>query len=148
MSWYGTPRSAFPYAPHWTMPTPCPQPRPESTTESPAVDVPNHREGTVWGRRVPSVSTWGYRPGSRQWAHALTSDRNETTSMVRDVFGPLTTTSGPSRRTAVTLFPAGQEPARVKNVATSENRSDARQRESGDALSSFSVTGRRYGSGS
>src|SRR6266508_3274421 len=127
------------------MPTPCPQPRPASATELPTFDVENHLEGTVCGRRMPLDVNVGYRAGARQWAHALMELRKSVSVSVVEAPPPFTTTSPPVAATEVTDPPL-QWPAARRNLATSPNGSVTVQWESGDAPSSCSLTGRRYGS--
>ena len=95
MSWYDRPRRAFPYAPHCTIPTPCPQPRPVKTTAAPTFDVENHLEGTVWGSRTPLAVNVGYLAGSRQWAQAFRELRKSVTVSVVEAAPPFTTTYPP-----------------------------------------------------
>src|SRR6266540_3866132 len=128
------------------MPAPCPQPRPVRTTELPTVDVEYHLEGTVCGRRMPLAVNVGYRAGSRQWAHAFMELRKSVSVSVVEALPPLTTMFPPILDTEVTDPPL-QWPAARRNRATSPNGSVTVQWESGDAPSSCSLTGRRYGSG-
>src|SRR3989442_15255671 len=114
MSGYDTPRRAFPYAPHCTMPTPCPHPRPVSTTELPTFDVENHLEGTVCGRRMPLDENVGYRAGSRQWAHELMELRKSVNARVVVAPPPLTTMFPPTVDTEATDPPL-QWPAARRN---------------------------------
>src|SRR5437763_16786325 len=44
------PRRAFPYAPHWLMPTPCPNPPPSTVTVSPELASPKRSDGNAIGR--------------------------------------------------------------------------------------------------
>src|SRR5437763_10158408 len=44
------PRRAFPYAPHWLMPTPCPNPPPSTVTVSPELARPKRSDGKAIGR--------------------------------------------------------------------------------------------------
>src|SRR5947208_15444455 len=44
------PRRAFPYAPHWLMPTPWPKPPPSTVTVSPELARPKRSDGNAIGR--------------------------------------------------------------------------------------------------
>ena len=49
MSEAESPRSALPYAPHCTIPAPCPQPRPTATAAPPFEESVIHLDGSVTG---------------------------------------------------------------------------------------------------
>src|SRR6266516_4206889 len=120
MSEYPSPRRALPSAPHWTIPTPWPQPRPSMTAVPPEVDSENHTEGTVWGSGLPL--SWlipGYRAGSRQGPQESRSLRNSETVRVLVVPDPETTTFEPESLTRDT-GPAPQSPASRRNRPTSD----------------------------
>src|SRR5688572_28430597 len=147
MSEADRPRSAFPYAPHCTMPAPWPHPRPVKTAASPSDEMVIHRDGIVIGSEEPVELGGGYRPGSRHGAHRFTAPRKVLESIDRLAPAPFTTTAPPSRRTLEIAFARGHSPAAPRNVARSSNGSRTLQRETAEAPSSRSTTGRRYGSG-
>ncbi len=89
----------------------------------------------------------GYRPGIRHDAHAFTVSRNVPASIDLDVPAPATCTVDPVLCADVILAPAGQSSPACRNVASGPNGSGTRQCDSGDAPSSRSTTGRRYGNG-
>src|SRR6478735_2121074 len=141
------PRRAFPYAPHCTMPTPWPHPRPVTMARPLAPDTVYHADGTVVGSADPYLLGPGYRAGKRHGAHWLTAPSNVPTSIVRDVPTPVTTIEPPVRVTEPIRAPAGQSWARVRNRWRSGKGNVARQCDVGEAPSSCSTTGRRYGKG-
>ena len=104
-------------------------------------------EGTVVGSADPNRLGPGYRPGKRQGPHWSAAPSNVPTSIVRDVPPPATTIEPPVRVTEPIRRPVGQSWARARNRARSAKGSATRQRDSGEAPSSRSTTGRRYGSG-
>src|SRR6266516_2117293 len=136
------PRRAFPYAPHWTMPTPCPHPRPVRTAAPCLEESVSHSEGIVTGS-----GAGGYRPGSKHGAHVFTESLKVARSIERDAPPPETRIVVPSSRTLETACSPGQWPAACRNLARSANGSLTRQWDVGEAPSSRSTTGRRYASG-
>src|SRR5687768_8087359 len=123
------------------MPTPCPQPRPLSTTPLLWRDNENHPEGTVVGSGVPYRLSLGYRPGIRHGAHWLTAAANVPSSITRDVPPPRTTIEPPCRSALVIGALPGHSSAAARNVARSRYGSGTRHREVGDAPSSRSTRG-------
>src|SRR5436305_828703 len=141
------PRSALPLAPHCTMPTPWPQPRPSMTIEPPSCRRVIHFDGTTCGRLpFPTVAGVGYRFGSRHTASWLRRLRKE--SSVSDCDSPLLerVTLSPSRLTD-SMGPAPHVPERRRVSARSPSGIRTVHDDVGDSLSSFSMTGLRYGSG-
>src|SRR5437773_7514394 len=130
------------------MPTPWPHPRPVSTMPF----VPPARayqwDGIVVGRPDPERLSVGYRAGIKQGAHSLTAASNLEVSIVREVPPPSTTIDPPDLRTEAIGVPAGQRSPALRNLARSANGIGTRQCDVGDAPSSRSITGRRYGNGS
>src|SRR5919198_5839274 len=124
------------------MPTPCPQPRPVRTAAACEVATLNHPEGTVTGSGGPCRLGGGYLRGRKHGAHSLTSSRNADSSSVRLVSSPWITTVEPWRASPDIVFPFGQRSAARRNVVRSRNGSVTRQRDSGEAPSSCSATGR------
>src|SRR6185436_13369679 len=133
---------ALPYAPHCTMPTPCPQPRPVATA-APREDATSYQSDGIVVGRTPV----GYRPGIRHGAHVLTVSRNAPASIDLVSPPPATCTVEPDSATDVMRAPSGQRPPARRNVARAPNGSGTRHRDVGEAPSSRSTTGRRYGSG-
>jgi hypothetical protein len=99
-------------------------------------------EGIVTGN-----DAWGYRPGSRHGAQMFTSSRKVPRSIERDAPSPETTIVVPFSCTLEMIRPPGQSPAACRNLARSGKGSRTSQRDTGEAPSSLSTTGRRYGSG-
>src|SRR5688500_13968894 len=146
MSEADRPFRAFPYAPHCTMPTPWPHPRPVTTRALSVEDRCSHRDGIVRGR-VPFGVSGGYRPGRRHGAHVLTASRRSAASIERIAPPPRTVREGPRGRATEIARPRGQSPAARRNRVRWPNGNRTRQRAVGDAPSSLSLTDRRYGRG-
>src|SRR4051794_29373125 len=83
----------------------------------------------------------------RHGAHVLTASRNVPAPIGADLPPPATSTFEPALRAEEIRAPSGHTPAADRNVARSLNGIGTRQWEVGDAASSRSTTGRRYGRG-
>ena len=89
----------------------------------------------------------GYRAGIRHDAHAFTVSRNAPASIVLDVPGPATRTVEPVLRADEIWRAVGQTPPASQERRERPNGSGTRQCDVGEAPSSRSTTGRRYGNG-
>src|SRR5437867_9844040 len=124
------------------MPTPCPHPRPVTTAASRSEETMSHSDGIVSGS-----DAGGYRPGSSHGAQVFTASRKVPRSIERDAPLPETTILVPSGPTLEIARPPGHSPAAWRNLARSANGRRTCHRDVGEAPSSRSMTGRRYGSG-
>jgi hypothetical protein len=102
-----------------------------------------HRDGIVIGNELPVELAGGYRPGSRHGAHRFTAPRKVLDSIEREAPAPSTTTEPPSSRTLEIACPRGHSPPARRNVARSSNGIRTLHRDTAEAPSSRSTTGRR-----
>src|SRR5436190_3059169 len=98
------------------MPTPCPQPRPVSTTPPRTLESVNQCDGIVAGSADPYRLSVGYRAGIRHDAQSFTAASKSDTEIVRIVPPPETTIDPPDGRADEIGAPSGQRAPAPRNL--------------------------------